>query len=345
MNDILDIVKELSLIDAPSGREKPVRDKILELIGDSAECNIDKLGNIICEKKGDSKPENKIMIDAHMDEVGIIITSVSDNGRIKFDTVGGIDPSVLLGRRIKFGNVNGIIECIPIHLTEKENSLNLPKIDDMCIDIGTSSKEESLKYVSLGETGVFQSDFTEFGDGFIKCKALDDRIGCAILIYLIKQDLPYDMTFTFTVQEEVGLIGAKTATFTVAPHSAIVLETTTAADIAGSDDTNFVCSLGNGPVVSFMDRRTVYNKNYYDQALKIAKEKNIKAQPKCAVAGGNNAGSIHSSNDGVATLALSVPCRYLHSAVCVVNKKDIYDTAKLALIMAEKIASNSVRAV
>ena len=191
--------------------------------------------------------------------------------------------------------------------------------------------------------GVFDSDFVEFGDGMIKGKALDDRIGCAILADMILKEQPYDLTFTFTVQEEVGLIGAKAAAFGVKPDSAIVVETTTAADIAGSTEENAVCRLGQGAVVSFMDRATLYNKKYYDHALEIASQMGVQAQPKQAVAGGNNAGAIHSSNEGIATLALSVPCRYLHSAVCVVKEADIYSTARLVQEMAVRMAGGEIK--
>ena len=154
---------------------------------------------------------------------------------------------------------------------------------------------------------TFISDFVEFGDQ-IKAKALDDRVGCAVLIELLKSDAEYDFYASFSVQEEIGLRGAGVAAFSVEPDAAIVIDGTTAADVAGVAPAKQVCRQGEGAVVSFMDGATSYDREYYNAALSSG----IKAQSKCAVAGGNNAGSIHLSRGGVRSLALSVPCRYIH---------------------------------
>ena len=181
-------------------------------------------------------------------------------------------------------------------------------------------------------------DFVEFGDGFIKAKALDDRAGCAILIELIRSELEYDTWFSFSVQEEIGTRGAQTSAFTIAPDYAIAVETTTAADISGVKDDKRVCICGEGGAVSFMDRRTIYSRELFDKAFEVAKEKNILCQPKTVVAGGNNAGAIHKSRGGVKTLTVSVPCRYLHSPGCVIKYSDAIESMKLIGAMAEEFA-------
>lgn len=334
---MLDLLKKLCELDAPSGSENQVRDFILKEIEGYAECKVDSMGNIIAFKKGAKTPQKKIMIDAHMDEVGFIITSVDDEGFLRFTTLGGINPQVIAGRRVRFvkdGTI-GVVGVKPVHLCTAEEKGRSLKISDLYIDIGATDKEQALGVVELGDTAVFEGGLEKFGDDKLIGKAIDDRAGCAILIDMIKSDLPYDMYFTFTVQEELGLRGAKTAAFGVAPDCAIVVEATTAADIAGVSEQEKVCVLGDGACVSFMDRATVYNKELFNLCLKTGSEKGIKTQVKAAVAGGNNSGEIHMSRAGVKTLSISVPCRYLHSASCVINEQDFFSVAALVRVMAE----------
>ena len=335
---MLDILRELTALDGVSGEENSVRDYIISKIEGHCEYKIDPLGSIIALKKGKNRSDKKLMVDAHMDEVGLIITSVTSGGFLGFSAVGGIDTAVLMFRRVRIGNINGVITGKPIHLISAEERKKLPKADSLYIDIGATSKEEALKLVRIGDSAVICGEYTQMGSK-IKAKAIDDRVGCAILISLLTKDSDYDFYATFSVQEEVGLRGAKAAAFTVEPDSAIVLEATTAADIAGVDTSKRVCLLGEGPAVSFMDRATVYDRGYYDAALKSG----IKCQPKAAVAGGNNSGAVHLSRGGVRTLAISVPCRYIHSPSCVADTKDIENAQKLAEYMIKGICSGEIQ--
>ena len=335
---MLDILRELTALDGVSGEEDAVRNYIISKIDGHCEYKIDPLGSIIAFKKGKNRSAKRLMVDAHMDEVGLIITSVTSDGFLSFSAVGGIDTAVLMFRRVRIGSINGVITGKPIHLISAEERKKLPKPESLYIDIGASSKEEALSLVRIGDRAVICGEYTEMGNK-IKAKAIDDRAGCAILISLLTKDSDYDFYATFSVQEEVGLRGAKAATFTVAPDSAIVLEATTAADIAGVEDSKRVCVLGEGPAVSFMDRATVYDREYYDAALKSG----IKCQAKAAVAGGNNSGSVHLSRGGVRTLAISVPCRYIHSPSCVADKEDIENAARLAEYMIKGICSGKIK--
>ena len=274
-----------------------------------------------------------------MDEVGFIITGITDEGYLRFAAVGGIDPAVVIARRVRLENgIIGVVSAKPVHLMDADERKKMPKLSDFLIDIGARDKTEAEKYVRPGDTAVFDSGYFPFGSGLIRAKAIDDRAGCAILLELLKEEPAYDLTFTFTVQEEVGLRGAKTAAFGVAPAAAIVLESTTAADLAGVPEQERVCRVGGGPAVSFMDRATLYDAAYYRAALALGAEKNIPCQPKSAVAGGNNAGAIHQSGGGIRTLSLSIPCRYLHSPYCVAAEADIKATYALASAAAEAIA-------
>lgn len=325
---MLELLKELCSIDGTSGDEGSVREFIISKIDGFCDFKTDNLGNIIAFKKGKKTPSKKIMIDAHMDEVGLIITNITEQGFLKFITVGGIDTASLLFRKVMINGINGVISGKPVHLIGKDERKKLPSVDTLYIDIGVSSKEEALKFVTFGDRAVICGDYQTVGDKVIS-KALDDRVGCAVLIDLIRNDSEYDFYASFSVQEEVGLRGAKTSAFAIDPQYAIVLEGTTAADIAGVPESKSVCELGKGVAVSFMDGATVYDRELYKAAL----ESNIMSQPKRAVAGGNNSGAVHLSREGVRTIALSVPCRYIHTESSVADVNDIKNLRLLAEYM------------
>lgn len=325
-----DRLLELCALDGTSGDEGTVREYIRQRIN-ADKITVDPLGNLLVFKKGRKTPKNKLMFAAHMDEVGFMVTDITDEGFLRFGAVGGIDPRVLLGGGVRFaGGVKGVVGTKAVHQQSADERKKAPAFDDMLIDIGVSTKEQAEKLVERGSCAVFDSDAFCFGDGFIKSKAIDDRAGCLIMMDMINGEPEYDAWYAFTVQEEIGTRGAKAAAFTIAPDIAVVLETTTACDIAGVSGDNRVCELGGGCVVSFMDRSTIYDKELYHIARQTADRLNIPNQTKTLIAGGNDSGSIHVSGGGVRTCALSVPCRYLHSPACVIKESDLDATARLA---------------
>ncbi len=332
------LLKDLCLINSVSGDEHTVREFIIERIKDVCEYYVDNLGNLICFKKGKNHAK-KLMICAHMDEVGFIVTSINNDGTLAFGEVGGIDPSVVIGRQVIVGEkgLNGVVGSTAIHNLSKEEREKAPKIKSLYIDIGAESKEEAEKYVSLGDCVYFDSEYVRLGSSRIKSKAIDDRAGCAMMIQLLHESLEYDTHYVFNVQEEIGLRGSRVSAFAVQPDFAIVLEATTASDIDGVSGADKVCSLGCGPVVGFMDRSTVYDKELYRLAFDIAKEKNIPCQTKTRIAGGNDSGAIHLTGKGIRTIAVSVPCRYLHSPSCVIDFKDFENSYNLVKLLAKRI--------
>ncbi|MBQ8028742.1 MAG: M42 family metallopeptidase [Clostridia bacterium] len=334
-------LKALCELNGTSGREEKIREYIISRIHGLCEYRVDPMGNLICFKKGTNEPKNKVMLTAHMDEVGFIITYITDDGYLQFDTVGGIDEKVIIGRNVFVGedNIDGVIGIKAIHLCSGDERTTVPTVDKMYIDIGASTKEEAEKYVSIGDCAYFSSDFEDFCGNKVKAKAIDDRFGCSCLIKMLESELLFDGYFVFLVQEEVGLRGAGPAAFSVEPDYAIVLEATTAADVAGVSGASCVCKLGEGAVVSFMDRATVYNKNMFKRAFEIAKEKNIPCQTKTVVAGGNDAGAIHLSNGGIYTITVSLPCRYIHSGASIADKNDMNSCYKLACALLEEYAN------
>ncbi len=335
---MVELLKQLCLIDGTSGDEGAVREFVISQIKDFCEYRVDNLGNVIAFKKGKSASEKKILIDAHLDEVGLIITHIESNGFLRFTTVGGIDVAALMFRRVLInGKTLGVIGGKPVHLCDGDERKKLPSADNLYIDIGVTTDKEAEALVSVGDNAVMCSDFTVTGEKIL-AKALDDRVGCAVLIDLLKQDSEYDFYASFSVQEEVGLRGAVAAAYSVEPDSAIVIDGTTAADVAGVADSKKVCHQGKGAVVSFMDGATSYDREYYTAALASG----IPAQSKCAVAGGNNAGAIHLSRGGVRTLALSVPCRYIHTSGSTCDMRDVVHVRDLTKYMINKIASGQL---
>lgn len=333
------LLKELCLINGTSGDESAVREVIIEKVRDYCKYEVDNLGNLICFCKGKKSSEKKLMIAAHMDEVGFIVTYIRNDGTLCFGEVGGIDPSVIIGRQVTVGKkrISGVAGSTAVHNLSKEAREASPEIDSMYIDIGASSKEEAEKYVSLGDCVYFDSEYAELGEKCIKSKAIDDRAGCAVMIELMREGVEYDTYFVFNVQEEIGLRGSRVSAFTVAPDFAVVLEATTASDIDGVSGAKKVCSLGNGPVVGFMDRSTVYDKELYRMAFKAAEELNIPCQTKTMIAGGNDSGAIHLSGGGIRTIAVSMPCRYIHSPSCVINSEDFENCLTLTRELAKRI--------
>lgn len=333
-----EILKEMCLLCSVSGDESAVREYIIEKIKDKCEYRTDNSGNLICFKKGRSS-ERKLMIAAHMDEVGFIVTSVRGDGTLTFGTVGGVDPSVAIGRQVKVGKklISGVIGSTAVHNLSAEQRDKTPEISSLYIDIGAADKKEAEKHVKLGDCVYFDSEYIELGEGCIKSKAIDDRAGCAMMIKLMDEEPEFDTYFVFNVQEEIGLRGAAVSAYSVQPDIAIVLEATTAADIDGVSGAKRVCTLGSGPVVSFMDRSTMYDKKLYSLAFDIAREEGIPCQTKSMIAGGNDSGAIHISGRGVRTIAVSVPCRYLHSPSCVIKYEDLESSYRLVKSMMKRV--------
>ncbi len=335
-----ELLRELCLADGISGDESAVRELIIEKIKGLCEYSTDPLGSLICFKKGKKTPEKKLMICAHMDEVGFMVTYIRPDGTLSFDTVGGVDPAVVIGRQVRVGKdrISGVVGSTAVHNLSKEQREKAPTIGSLYIDIGAEDKADAEKHVSLGDCVYFDSEFVDLGEKRIKAKAIDDRAGCAMMIEMMHEELEYDTYFVFNVQEEIGLRGSTASAFAVAPDFAIVLESTTAADIDGASGAKRVCEVGKGPVVSFMDRSTMYDKELYRLALDIAKELDIPCQTKTMVAGGNDAGAIHKSGKGVRTIAVSLPCRYLHPPSSVIEFADMENSYKLVKELSKRIA-------
>ena len=331
-------LKELLALNGTSGRETGVREYIIKNLPEEAEYEVDPLGNLIVFKKGEKRAKKKIMLDAHMDEVGFIVTEISEKGYIGIAAVGGIDKRAVFGHKLSVNGRTGVCGGKELHNLSKDESGKIAEFSDLYVDIGAFSKEEAEKYVSVGDSAYFESESFEYGDGFFTGKAIDDRIGCLILLNMLKKDLPYDCTFVFSVQEEVGTRGAAAAAYTVNPDFCIVVETTTANDIPETAEKDKVCFLGKGAVVPFADLGTIYPQELVKKAFATAKKYDIKIQTKTKIAGGNNARAINYANGGIPTVNISVPVRYLHSSQSVCKLCDADEVQKLCEKLFEELA-------
>jgi endoglucanase len=323
------LLEKLCNATGPSGYEGDVRGIIQEVIKDYVdEIKVDRMGNIIAHKKGSGK---RVIVDAHMDEVGFIITGYNEDGTLKFYSLGGITANVLPSKIVLIGEdkVPGVIGFKPIHLQSGEERKKAVSYDDCCIDIGSNSKEETKKLVSLGEFAVFDTEFSEFGEGLYKGKAFDDRMGCAVLIEALKGNYGCDLYGVFNVQEEVGERGAFVSAFNVKADLGIVLEGTICADMSNVPKHMRATEVGKGPAISIMDRTSIFNQDIAREITNLAEEKAIPYQFRRAIAGGNDAYAIHASGEGAKIATISVPCRYIHSSVSVASKSDFENTVKL----------------
>ena len=307
-------LKTLCSLPGISGREGVVREYISsEITPHCQSVEVDNLGNIIAFVSGKKSRKSKLLLAAHMDEVGLIITAKEDEF-YRFAAVGGIDAAVLPAKRVKCGEHVGVIGAVPVHLQKDKGTSS--DIFDMFIDFGGAE-------VEIGCSVVFESGSFDISENLSAGRAIDDRFGCAVLIDLIKAGVEFDTYFAFTVQEELGCRGAKAVALAVKPDVAIVVETTTAADTPDAKtEVEQVCKLGDGACVPFMDKGAMYDSDLYKLAETLAHKKTLRVQTKHRVAGGNDASALAIYGGGAKVLAVSLPCRNLHSPCVVWDKRD-----------------------
>ena len=317
---MIETVKSLCTRFGPTGCEDEVRDYIRAQAEPFAdELFEDANGCLLVFKKGRTRPNKTILLAAHMDEVGVIVKSITDQGYLKFRFVGGVDRRVVIGKKLFLGEkrIPGVIGRKPIHLMTRDEFKTVPKLDSLYIDIGADSKEEAEKLVSVGDYGCFDPVCRELENGLVRVKALDDRVGCAVLLETLKTELPVDTWFAFTVQEEIGCRGAFGAAFRIKPDIALIIEGTTAADSPQSKGAQRVCAPGMGPVFPMLDRGTIVDRELFLLLGEIAKENGVRWQTKTRVAGGTDARPIQRSREGCRVCVVSAALRYIHSPASV----------------------------
>lgn len=339
---IKDTIKALCEACGIVGQGSTVANLIKEEIVNCCKCKIDNIGNVVAFKKGRKAPKHKIMLVAHMDEVGFLVSNIENEGLLKLVKVGSIDVSILVGQKLlvaaKKKFLPGVVGTKPVHLQSRDERCREIDMSSLMLDIGCKTKEEAKKLVDIGTSVYFSSKFEEFGEGLIKSKALDDRVGCAILVELLKTFDECDFYAVFSTMEEVGGRGARIAAEAIKPDVAIVVECTT-ADTPVTSEYGKVCCMNMGPAISFMDNGTVYDQKLVELAFKEAEHGNLKAQYKKAVCGSNDAAGLHSAGTGIRTLAISVPTRYLHSQASVASMLDVEQTVMLLKLIMQSFVT------
>lgn len=341
---MLNLLKQLCALSGVSSWE----DEVLDFIRTQAQpyadsIRTDAIGNLIVFKKGKKPTGNKLLLSAHMDEVGLMVKKIQDDGTLRFSSVGGIDRRVLLGKRVFVGEkrIPAVVGSKPIHLTTKEERKSVPKLDQLYLDIGAETREEAEQLVSLGDVATFDPEWMEFGNGMLKAKAIDDRVGCAVLLKLLQEELPMDCTFVFSAQEEVGTRGAFGYAFSVKPEIALVVEGTTASDIPGTPEHMKVCAPGLGPVIPFMDGGTIYDRGLFELLRDLAEKHQIPWQTKHRVAGGTDGRTIQRSRCGVRVAGVAAAVRNIHTPSSVASLADCEEMLKLARLFIQAVAEEN----
>jgi tetrahedral aminopeptidase len=332
------LLQRLSDARGVSGHEEEVRVILLEEIRERVDgCRIDSMGNLIAFKKGTGASPLRVLVAAHMDEVGLMITGAEDSGTLRFAKVGGIDDRVLPARVVLIGpkRVPGVIGVKPVHLLEKGEKDRVTESRQLWIDVGAAGKAEAEKLAPRGEVAVFASEFralseASMGRRIVQGKAFDDRAGCAILAELLPEKFPFDLVAAFTVQEEVGLRGARVAAWAEKPDAAVVLECTGANEVPTNRDTNPSTRLGAGPAITLRDSSFIADPRLVELFTAAAREKGIPHQFKQPNIGGTDAGAIHLVREGVPSITVAVPARDIHSPAAILDLADFENTTALA---------------
>ena len=327
MTGIIERLQELSNAPGISGDETAVRRALRPMLeGYVDDLRVDAMGNFIAHRVGTGASPLRVMIAAHMDEVGLMVTGHTGDGALRVETVGGIPSRVLPGLTVLVGKeaIPGVIGLQAIHRIDSSGSNKAPDTAKLAVDIGASSKEEAERAAPVGTGIVFATRFTTLGHS-CKGKAFDDRAGCAALVELLRGDpFPFELYGVFTVQEEVGLRGAQVAAYAVEPDIGIALEGTLADDLPKGDvDASSITELGKGPAITVMDRSYTTPPFLLSHFIQTAETENLPHQIKEPGIGGTDAGGIHRARAGVPAITVAVPCRYIHSPVSLLRENDL----------------------
>ncbi|MFO8059238.1 MAG: M42 family metallopeptidase [Bacillota bacterium] len=340
----MEFLTELTGITGVSGHERPVRRYLREHISDVVdEVKTDALGNLVAHQHSDDSGAIRVMIAAHMDEVGIMARKVDDEGFVRFLTLGSLRPQILLGQRVRF--TSGTAGIISSERLDESEEL---KLKHLYVDIGTSSREETLEAISLGETASFLSQFSAESDR-ITAKALDDRIGCAIMVECMRKlegrAPDHELCWVFTSQEEVGVRGAQVAAQVSRPHLAIVVDVTPAGDTPKGLD--YDTALGSGACIKVMDQIPpmggfIAPPGVTEFLVNLAEERNIPWQYDILERGSTDAASVHLTGEGVLCAVISVPIRYSHSPHEMVSMTDVEAARDLILGVLEELDADAL---
>ncbi len=334
MSQMTDTIQALCQLPGPSGWEDAVRDYLCaEAKPYADELTVDPLGSVLVFKRGRKSPRKPVMLTAHMDEAGVIIKQIEEDGFLRFAFLGSIDRRVVIGKRVWIGKnrVPGVIGMKPIHLTSPSERQSIPQTKELYIDIGAQTGDEARKLVACGEYAVFDGQIIPLQNDMIRMKAIEGRAGCGILLTLLKEELPIDTWFVFTVQQEVGCRGAFGAAFKLHPGIGIVVEGAAAADSPAGARKG--CAPGRGPVIPYQDGSTIYDRGLFEQITGLAEANGIPWQVNPLLSGRTDASAIQRSREGCRVAAISAAVRYIRSPSCVGCTRDFEQMAALLRLL------------
>ena len=345
MNDLL---KNLTEATGVSGAEKEVRILIRDLIADHVdEWSVDTMGSLTAVKRGTGQYDLRVLVDAHMDEVGLLVTDIDSGGMLKFTNVGGFDDRALLGKVVQVGpnKVPGVIGARAVHLLKPTEYSKVVKMDAMRIDIGAKNKDSAAAKVKVGDYAAFVTEYEELEGGRAAIgKAFDNRAGCAALIELLRGDpYPFDLVAAFTVQEEVGLRGARVAAFNARADAALVLECTPAYDLPTTRDVSPNVAMGKGVSIYVMDARTIQDPRLVAHLMATGDAHGIPYQIRQPGGGGTNTGAIQRAGLGIPAATLAVPGRYAHTPTMMMSLDDYDNMVRLAGASLRTLTSDILR--
>lgn len=347
MNLNLELLKQVCEVAGAPGFESRIRDVVYKEVEphvDSLE--IDNMGNLTVIKRGSENPDNlRVMVAAHMDEIGFIVTHIDENGFVRFHTLGGFDPKTLTAQRVIIHgkqDIIGVMGSKPIHVMSDEEKSRVPKVTDYFIDLGMS-REEVEKVVSVGDPITRERELIEMGK-CVNCKSIDNRVSVFILLEVMKQldKVPFDVYGVFSVQEEVGIRGANVAAHRIDPDFGIALDTTIAYDLPGAASHEQVTKLGEGTAIKIMDAMTICDSRMVSYLKETATKNDIKWQPEILTAGGTDTAGIQRKGEkGAISGAISIPTRHLHQVIEMAHQEDIQASIDLLKEALENIHTHN----
>ena len=352
-DDVMDWLKAVSEVPGPSGFERRVKDLMIRRLDGACEVLEDKIGSVIFKKQG--APQGPaIMLAAHMDEIGFLVKTVTKEGFLKFVTLGGWWEQVMLGQRVTVmspkGDIPGVIGSKPPHVLSAEERKKIVTKKEMYIDIGALDKKDAEERMGV-TPGVPAVPFTPFtlmnNPDFLMGKAWDDRVGCAVLTDVLQQlkniEHPNTVFGVGTVQEEVGCRGAKTSADVIGPQVAIAVDTCIAGDTPGMNEDQATAKLGGGVAVCIYDASLIPHVKLRDFVMETARQAEIPFQLEFSEGGGTDGGRIHLHAQGVPSIVLSVPTRYIHSHNGIISRKDYESTVRLIVELVKKLDETKVK--
>ncbi|PWI57052.1 M42 family metallopeptidase [Sulfoacidibacillus thermotolerans] len=325
------LLRKLTEAFGPSGFEDEIRQVIYEEVksyGDKI--YTDALGSLIVETNMTARGP-KILLAAHMDEVGFMIVDIEDHGLLRFRPLGGVDPRILVSKPVLVGKdrIFGVIGSKAVHLQEPKEREQPLELQQLYIDIGAHSREEAEKYIAPGDLAVFATKYEEIGERRAKAKSFDDRVGCAVLIETMRKKFDLPIVYAFTVQEETGLRGAGPVAYRIKPNLALVVEGTVCFDVVETPSHGQSTLQGAGPAISVVDAKTIAHRAFREHIVQVGTKEGIPVQLRRTIGGANDVGAIHLTEMGIISAAISIPTRYIHAPSQMISLDDYDNTVRL----------------